>query len=89
MDQDGLENRSRGNSTGGSNPPLSATIQTLTLPVVSDTRPVEKNEQRYNAEVSFSAIMFVTFSMTITNSQEAWNHRLPVPPSTSSSVPTV
>lgn len=29
----GLENRSRGNSTGGSNPPLSATIQTLsTLP---------------------------------------------------------
>ena len=38
----GLENRSRGNSTGGSNPPLSATIQALTLPVVSDTRPVEK-----------------------------------------------
>lgn len=29
----GLENRSRGNSTGGSNPPLSATIQTLsTIP---------------------------------------------------------
>ena len=38
----GLENRSRGNSTGGSNPPLSATIQALTITPVSDTNPVEK-----------------------------------------------
>lgn len=40
----GLENRSGGNSTGGSNPPLSATIQTLTILHVSDPCPVEKNE---------------------------------------------
>lgn len=34
----GLENRSRGNSTGGSNPPLSATIQTLSLTAFNDPR---------------------------------------------------
>ena len=39
----GLENRSRGNSTGGSNPPLSATIQTLTVFPFSDLHPDEKN----------------------------------------------
>ncbi len=39
----GLENRSRGNSTGGSNPPLSATIQTLTAFHFSDLPPDEKN----------------------------------------------
>ena len=39
----GLENRSRGNSTGGSNPPLSATIQTLICHVVSDY-PLEKEK---------------------------------------------
>ena len=38
----GLENRSRGNSTGGSNPPLSATIQALSPPRVSDITPIEK-----------------------------------------------
>ncbi len=32
----GLENRSGGNSTGGSNPPLSAKIQSLTHHQVSD-----------------------------------------------------
>ncbi|KJM46745.1 hypothetical protein SS20_09520 [Klebsiella aerogenes] len=37
----GLENRSRGNSTGGSNPPLSATIQSLTLILFSDAYPAE------------------------------------------------
>lgn len=34
----GLENRSRGNSTGGSNPPLSATIQTVSLTAFNDSR---------------------------------------------------
>ena len=34
----GLENRSRGNSTGGSNPPLSATIQALTRFTFNDSR---------------------------------------------------
>ena len=33
----GLENRSRGNSTGGSNPPLSANIQALTSLPFNDT----------------------------------------------------
>ena len=32
----GLENRSRGNSTGGSNPPLSAIIQSLTAKPFND-----------------------------------------------------
>jgi hypothetical protein len=38
----GLENRSRGNSTGGSNPPLSATIQLVMLNVVCDSAQLEK-----------------------------------------------
>ena len=38
----GLENRSRGNSTGGSNPPLSATIQPLTPFRFSDKNLTEK-----------------------------------------------
>ncbi len=38
----GLENRSRGNSTGGSNPPLSATIQLVMLNVVCDLAQLEK-----------------------------------------------
>ncbi len=38
----GLENRSRGNSTGGSNPPLSATIQLVMLNIVCDSAQLEK-----------------------------------------------
>ena len=38
----GLENRSRGNSTGGSNPPLSTTIQLVMLNVVCDSAQLEK-----------------------------------------------
>ncbi len=38
----GLENRSRGNSTGGSNPPLSATIQAVSTSSFSDQSLVEK-----------------------------------------------
>jgi hypothetical protein len=38
----GLENRSRGNSTGGSNPPLSASIQSVTRFAFNDPDPIEK-----------------------------------------------
>ena len=37
-ERDGLENRSRGNSTGGSNPPLSAIIQSVTRLTFNDSR---------------------------------------------------
>ncbi len=39
----GLENRSRGNSTGGSNPPLSATLSMTYLPTSRLAFPKQNN----------------------------------------------
>ncbi|EFX9680638.1 hypothetical protein D5F43_20265 [Shigella boydii] len=41
----GLENRSRGNSTGGANPPLSATLSMTYLPTSRLTFPKQNNRR--------------------------------------------